>query len=482
MGLSLVHCAAFTLASEKERTAASTCLSRCSRLFRLDVSTDKGDDALRADDKARRPVYYGWWVLAATAAIEMLTIGSTSYSAGLFVLPLQQEFSLSRAAANSPLAISFVGAALMAPLAGYLLDRYNAQKVIAVGAIAFGLSFIFIATSSSLSLMALVLAIPAGFGGMAIGPLTTTALTSRWFFRRRGRTLGIAAVATSGGGIVVVPLLAWAIENYGWRAALFGEAVLILLIVLALAILIVRNGPSELGLEDHPENWGRPAWDMRGGGPDAQQWRYGAILRTMNFWAVGVVFTVTTAFAQALVVTLVPYGTELGFSSSSAALLISAFSISAAITKIGSGYIAEFADRRLILIAASLALVLSAGLLLMFPDYVTLLVASSLAGVALGGVLPSAAALVGGYFGTPSFGKVMGMLYFAAVGGSVVAVYFIGRVFDTSRSYGPAFAAFLGISIAALLAALLVRAAGTNQAATVVPEKSLKTVGSGSPR
>jgi len=33
-----------------------------------------------------RPVYYGWWVLAATALTEMLAIGSTSYAAGLFVL------------------------------------------------------------------------------------------------------------------------------------------------------------------------------------------------------------------------------------------------------------------------------------------------------------------------------------------------------------------------------------------------------------
>jgi MFS family permease len=202
----------------------------------------------------------------------------------------------------------------------------------------------------------------------------------------------------------------------------------------------------------------------------------------MNFWAVGFVFTVITAYAQALVVTLVPYGTELGFSSASTALLISGFSVCAAITKIGSGYIADFIDRPLILIAATLALVLSAGLLLLFSDYLPLLIASSLAGIALGGVLPSAAALIGAYFGTPSFGKVMGMLYFGAVGGSVIAVYFIGRVFDVSRSYGPAFAAFLGISLATLLAALLLRSTRTNQAATVVPEKSLNTVGSGSPR
>src|SRR6185436_16452463 len=354
----------------------------------------------------------------------MLTSGSTSYSAGLFVLPLEHEFSLSRTAANSPLMISFVGAAFMAPLAGYLLDRYNAQNVICIGALAFGVSFAFIATSSSLPLMALVLAIPAGFGGMAIGPLTTTALTSRWFYRRRGRTLGIATVATSGGGIVVVPLLAWAIEHYGWRAALFGEALFILIIVLVLAIFVVRNSPSDLRLEHHPENQGRALTDMRSGARDASHWRYGEVLAATQFWTIGFVFAVITAFSQALVLTLVPYATELGFSSGAAALLISVFSVSAATAKVGTGYLAEFVDRRSILIVATLAMALGLGLLLLFADYAALMAASLLAGLALGGVLPSVAALISGYFGAPSFGKVMGLLYFAAVGGSVAAVYF----------------------------------------------------------
>src|SRR3954467_13277892 len=120
---SLVACADFTVACRRKDQRYAFCLGRRLRCSGLNVSKYQGDDALRTNDQAHRPVYYGWWVLAATAAIEMLTIGSTSYSAGLFVLPLEREFSLSRAAANSPLPISFVGAALTAPLAGFLLDR-----------------------------------------------------------------------------------------------------------------------------------------------------------------------------------------------------------------------------------------------------------------------------------------------------------------------------------------------------------------------
>ena len=59
-----------------------------------------------------------------------------------------------------------------------------------------------------------------------LGPMTTATLALALLFRRRDRlALGIAAIATSGGGFVVVLLLAsHAIDHYGWRNALLGEA------------------------------------------------------------------------------------------------------------------------------------------------------------------------------------------------------------------------------------------------------------------
>src|SRR6185437_4504070 len=98
----------------------------------------------------RRPVYYGWWVLAAAALTEMLAIGSTSYAAGLFVLPLQHEFSLSRAAANSAIPILFTGGAIMAALVGRLLDRFPVQWIMSLGAISFGIGLVTISTTSSI--------------------------------------------------------------------------------------------------------------------------------------------------------------------------------------------------------------------------------------------------------------------------------------------------------------------------------------------
>src|SRR5882757_3198581 len=122
------------------------------------------------------PVYYGWFVLAASAISEMLVQGATSYSAGLFVLPLQAEFHISRANANSSVLILFFGAMLAAPLIGRILDAWPIRRVMTVGAVIFGLSFAGIATASSLWIMVLILLWPAAIAFMCLGPLNTSTL------------------------------------------------------------------------------------------------------------------------------------------------------------------------------------------------------------------------------------------------------------------------------------------------------------------
>jgi sugar phosphate permease len=350
------------------------------------------------------------------------------------------------------------------------------------------MGFVAISLTTSLSIMIAVLLIPIGFGGMAIGPLTTSALTSRWFYRRRGRALGIATVATSGGGIVVAPLVGWGIAEFGWRAALFAEAIAISAIVVCLSFLVIRSGPAELGLETHPENRGRPQSDIPFAhhastvGRAPRQWAYRDILASPNFWTIGFVLAAVTGIAQALVVTFVPFGSQLGLASAAAISLISVFSLTAAVVKVLSGFIAEFVERRIIMLVSAAAMIASLALLLTTTNYAVLLLACALAGTSLGCALPSSAALVASYFGAPSFGRVMGMLYIAVVLSSVVSVAFTGTIFDRTGAYAPAFEAFLWIAIVSSAAAFAIRAPQSGQAAEALSTEAANIVVNRSPR
>ena len=409
----------------------------------------------------RRAVYYGWWILAAGAVMEMLALGSTSYAAGLFVLPLEQELGLSRAAANSSILISFGGAMITGPLVGYLLDRYPISLVLIVGAVVFAIGFLIIAATSSIPVMVLALFFPVAFGGMAIGQLTTTTLVSRWFYRRRGRALGMAAVATSFGGIVVAPILSEGIDAFGWRMALAIEAVVIAAIVMVLAIFVVRSGPSDLGLEKHPENEGRPSVDIpaahSGVSANAvQPWGYPAILASLNFWMIATVLSVLVGISAALIVTAPPYVVTLGLEQGAGARLVLLFAVAATIIKIASGWMAEFMDRRLIVLGAAFAMLGALTLLASSNSFSVLVVAYCLAGAAQGGVLPTSSALIAAHFGAPSFGRVLGAAYVGVMLLCGGAALFVGAMFDRFGGYELAFVVFLGAAIVAAAAALFI--------------------------
>jgi MFS family permease len=395
------------------------------------------------------PVYYGWFVLAASAVAELLAQGATSYAAGLFVLPLQAEFNISRADANSAILILFLGAAVCSPLVGKMLDRYPIRLVISLGAVVFSAGLAAIAMLSSLWGMALVLFVPVAFGFMAIGPLSTSTLATRWFHKHRGLALGIAAVATSGGGLVVVPLLSHAIQAYGWRQGLFYEAVVIGIVIVALALLVLRDDPASVGLEAHAENQGRVTL------PEAQRPGWRAILGNRAFWIPSLALANLSGTCQAIVVTIVPYGVQLGVSVTQAALFISAFAICAAAAKILAGFLADRMDQRWLLIAALLFMILAQLLLCLVPSYHALLVSSCLAGTSLGFALPTAAGLIAAAFGAQFFGAAMGWTYAMVLGFAIIATRFIGFVYDQTHGYAPAFASFLVISSGVLIFTLL---------------------------
>jgi MFS family permease len=395
------------------------------------------------------PVYYGWFVLAASAVAELLAQGATSYAAGLFVLPLQAEFHISRADANSSILILFLGAAVASPLVGKMLDRYPIRWVILLGAVVFSAALATIAMLSSLWAMAMILFVPVAFGFMAIGPLSTSTLATRWFHKRRGLALGIAAVATSGGGLVVVPLLSHAIQNYGWRQGLFYEAVVIGMIIVVLALLVLRDDPASVGLENHAENQGRITQ------PQSQRPGWRAILSKRAFWIPSLALANLSGTCQAIVVTIVPYGVQLGVSVTQAALFISAFAICAAAAKILSGFLADRMDQRRLLVAALLFMILSQLLLCLVPSYHALLISSCLAGISLGFALPTAAGLIAAAFGAQFFGAAMGWTYALVLGFAIIATRFIGFVYDLTHGYVPAFASFLVISSSVLVFTLL---------------------------
>lgn len=401
-------------------------------------------------------LFYGWWLIAAVFVGEMFAIGSTTYAFGLFVKPLELEFGISRGDANKGLALFMIGMGLSAPLIGRLIDRRSARNVMLFGAAWMALGFIAIALAPSLLWMALAILLMVAVGATMIGPLTANTLASRWFERRRGRALGMVAVGTSVGGTLLVPLVAYNIDMFGWRQALMIQGGIILVIVGALALWVVRDRPQDMGLlaDGDIADRGNTATPL----PSGPVWTAGALLKHRDFWCIGLSVGLTFAVTQSVLASLVPYAADAGISAQRGAMLISVLSVCSIIGKLVFGALAERVDKRWLLLAVVCFTVAQLCTLIVQPDFTLLLVICGIAGLAIGGELPVWAAIIAERFGSRSFGTVMGMMNPINMICSLVAISYVGIAYDRSGGYALPFQMFLGVAAASAVMTLLISA------------------------
>ncbi len=78
-------------------------------------------------------LFYGWRMVAASAAVRVLGAGLHSYGFTVFFLPLSQELNLSRTATSFAFSLSRAEGAIEGPIVGHLLDRYGPRPIMIAG-------------------------------------------------------------------------------------------------------------------------------------------------------------------------------------------------------------------------------------------------------------------------------------------------------------------------------------------------------------
>lgn len=388
--------------------------------------------------------HYRWVILIAAFIVQLLAIGSTSYGFGLFVKPVSAEYGLSRADVNLGLIFLVSGSAIFSPLVGRAFDRFPARWLIMAGGILFGLSSLAIALIRDLYLIAFVIFAPLACGTVLLGPIMASTLVSRWFDDRRGQALGVVAVSSSTGGMLMVPVMSWLIERYDWRDAtmLAGPGIAAITVIVAMVmrertpLLVARQSA---GTDDVEERW-----------------TISGLVRSRDFWLLAGTIGILFSMSQALLSSLVAYGSDRGFSASQAAMLLSGVSLSSIIGKLLIGAMADRVDKRLLLGGVAALFGIFALILLMHPAFAVLIGGCLVAGAAIGGSLPLWAAIISARFGVGSFGAVMGWTAQMQLPLQLAALRFIGESYDRTGSYDLAFYVFVALSPVAMLMALCI--------------------------
>jgi sugar phosphate permease len=401
--------------------------------------------------KPARP-FWGWYVVAGGFVNSMLLIGATTYSFSLFIKPLEQDFGLTRVQSNLGLVMLLVSFALSSPVVGRLLHRHSVRVVSTVGACLFAAGMAAIALASQPWMMAVAILMLIGPGVTAAGAFAANTVVARWFTNKRGRAMGVVAVATSAGGFVVIPTFAFALEMLGWRLAVLSVGSAIALLVGITTLLLMRDRPSDLGQE--PD--GSRAAPVTT--PSEEQPMTGRMIaRSRNFWLIGIGTGILLGSDQAVLASLIPWGLEQGFTLAQASLLMSVLTGSAIVGKLVVGWLADRLDKRLLFAVVCVFNIVFLSLLLTGPSYPVLMIASAMIGMAIGGVYPVWTTITAENFGKSSFGVVYGAMNLVTTPCALVSITLAGHIFDKTGGYDLAFTIFIALDVVAALCIAMVR-------------------------
>ena len=147
------------------------------------------------------------------------------YTFGVFAKPLAGAFNSNRAAIALAVSLVDIMVAVMAPLFGRLVDRFNARWVIVSSYLALVACLIGLSLVRPQLWHLYALYTVAGVVGTGTVAVTFARVVANWFDRSRGLALGLTSAGVGIGIFVIPSLVQFIIDEAGWRQAYLGMGI-----------------------------------------------------------------------------------------------------------------------------------------------------------------------------------------------------------------------------------------------------------------
>ena len=415
---------------------------------------------MQSTEKTKKPLYFGWYVCAATLFIGFVSIGARN-SFGVFVIPMSEEFGWSRFTVSIAAALGVLVNGIIQPFIGQLFDRTGGRKVILTGLLVLGISTILL----SLTFHILFLVFMFGFiasmaqGGPALS--NTAALMSRWFKRRRATAISINSAALSLGGLIMVPFSMYLLQATSWRVAWIGLGIIVLT-SLPLAYFFIRERPSDMGL--NPD--GDPSPSEDGANPrrrelkgplEVETWRES--FKSAPIWQMAGSYFVCGTTTFVLSVHFIPFAIEdRGISGTTAATIFGYMMGLNIIGALGAGLLADKIGGTKNWLALVYFMRGIAYIVLLTVDSVAgLWIFASIAGFSWVATLPLTSSLTADVYGLKAMGTISGITFMFHQFGGFGSVLLAGLLFDITGSYVLPFAIIGALLFPAAISAFSIK-------------------------
>jgi len=293
-------------------------------------------------------IHYAW-VIVALAFLFGVCASATLSIPGVLLVPMSKEFGWSIGDLSSPLGLRLALFGLVTPFAGGLMRLYGLRAVLIGSATLLIGGLLLTIHMTALWQMWLSLGIILGIATGMTSLVLASTIATVWFETRRGLVLGILSAGTATGQLIFLPLAAWLSDHYGWRAALVPSIAAIATLA-AIVVLFFCDHPSKLGLA--PFGGQATAPSRRRAGENVFKLSLNALAegsRSPTFWGLAFTFFVCGVTSFGLTPHFVTLCGDNGISELTSTGLLSVVGICDLIGTIGSGWLSDRYDNRLLL-------------------------------------------------------------------------------------------------------------------------------------
>lgn len=390
-------------------------------------------------------------MIVAIACISCILIYGIRHSFSVFFAPILNEFGWSRGSIAVMLSLNIFFYGFLAPVAGALVDRWDARKIMPLGILILALATAGCGFADQKGHFYLLFGVLAPLGSAFSGwPIFGPAIM-QWFEKRRGLVIGLGQM---GGGLSFVSTLfvEFSIGQVGWRNTFFILGATLVLFLLPLYYLFFYYRPSDKGLTPYgadsteeikiSQNQDSPIPY-----PRIKDWTLGEILRTRALWFLIVAYSLFWGMGIYMVLAhQVKFAQDAGYSSLFSVSVFALFGITLFLGQL-SGFLSDRIGReKTITLAAAVCLIALVALVSVHDTSQPwlLYLFSVCFGYGCGLFTPTVFAAAADLFFGKYYGIVAGLLLSGMGVGGILGPWLGGYLFDTMGSYKVAFMICMG--------------------------------------
>lgn len=417
----------------------------------------------------KNTIFYGWWIALTAAILNLVTGGTFIYGFTTFFNPIRNTFGWSAAITSFAFTLRGLESGLLDPVVGYMVDKYGPKRLILGGWFVAGLGYMLMSRINSLWMFYFAFVVIAG--GFCFGTFVVfNSAVANWFIKKRSRAITLIYVGFGLSGILV-PLVAWSVDQFGWRDTAVYTGLSLWLAGIPLS-LVMRHKPEQYGYlpdgeiinrteeQSSPSNYLSPTDSKQVKSiPLAKGFTAKEALKSKSFWLISFAYFFQFIAPSAITVHIVPYLESELVPTSIAAITVTGMTIGSLIGRVGFGFLGDYIPKRY-LISAAFALQALGVFIFSFIDgeKIWLLIPFIIIyGAGFGGPIVLRAGLVADYFNTKSFGTIFGWVALIGMLGGMASPVIAGWIFDATGGYRLAWTIFIFTTIPAIPLMLLAK-------------------------